>query len=224
MLRRITNRRRPLVRSWRRFASLAAAAWLAGCATGRTVIDLPAPPASPRAASIAQAVRIRAVSDDRVFEDTPRQADVPSLTEPASKAPADLRAHAVARKRNGYGLAQGDVVLSERADLREVMRTQVASALAQVGYRVDDRDPLALDVDVHVRKFWLWLQPGLMVGVIRSSIVADVMIGGSPAVTVSAETSQPGQIFSQDAWTNAVRVALEAWRRQADADLRAVAP
>ncbi|MCK9687588.1 hypothetical protein [Scleromatobacter humisilvae] len=58
---------------------------------------------------------------------------------------------------------------------------------------------------------------------IRSSVVVDITIGGSPPVTVSAQTSQPGQIFSRDAWTNAVQVALEAWRRQADADLRAVA-
>ena len=202
---------------------MACVAWLAGCATGRTVIDLPAPPASPRAASVAQPLRIRSVSDDRVFEDAPRQADVPSLGEPASSAPAEVRAHAVARKRSGDGPAQGDVVLSDRADLRDVMRAQAASALRQVGYRVDERDPLALDVDVHVRKFWLWLQPGVMVGVMRSIVVADVVIGGSPAITVSAQTSQPARIFfSQEAWTNAVVVALEAWRRQADVDLRAV--
>ncbi|MCK9687587.1 hypothetical protein [Scleromatobacter humisilvae] len=158
MPRRVIDRR--FVRSWRRFAapaSLACVAWLAGCATGRTVIDVPPPPASARAAAVAQILRIRNVCDDRVFEDVPRQADVPSLGEPASGASAEVRAHAVARERNGYGLAQGDVVLSDRADLRDVMRVQVAAALSQAGYRVEDDQPSALDVDVHVRKFWLWL-------------------------------------------------------------------
>ena len=198
-------------------------AWLAGCATGRTVIDLPKPPETTASVTNGPAIRIRSVSDDRVFEDAPKQADIPSLGEPASTATAAVRAHAVARKRNGYGLAQGDVILSERADLRDVVRSSVATALRQAGYRLDDHDPSVLDVDVHVRQFWLWLQPGAMVGVIRSRIVTEISIQGGSAVTVSSETSQPGQIFSEAAWTNAVQVALEAYRKQAAIDLRVVA-
>ena len=186
-------------------------ALLAGCATGRTVIDVPAPPASPRAAAIAEVLRIRDVRDDRVFEDAPRQPGVPSLDAPVSALPASVRAHAV---------AQGEVVLSERADLCDVMRAQVAAALSQVGFRVEDDYQTALDVDVDVRKFWLWRESG----VIRSSVVVDITIGGNRPVTVTAETSQPGTILSQDTWTNAVKVALDAWRKQADADLRAVPP
>ena len=218
------NRHRPFARlavRLARLSSLALVAGLVACATGRTVIDLPAPPAASVPTAAGQAVRIRSVSDDRVFEDAPRQPSVPSLGEPASRASASTRAHAVARKRNGYGLAQGDVVLSDRADLRDVMRDNVAAALTRAGYRVDANDPAARNVDVHVRQFWLWLQPGVAVGVIHSSIVADVSVGGSAAVTVSAETSQPGQIFSQEAWTNAVQVAVEAWRKQAVTDLAA---
>ena len=75
------------------------------------------------------------------------------------KASASTRAHAVARKRNGYGLAQGDVVLSERADLRDVMRDNAAAALTRAGYRVDANDPAARDVDVHMRQFWLGSNP-----------------------------------------------------------------
>ena len=198
----------PLVRSARRFAGVAVLALVAGCAASRTVIDVPAPPASPRAAAIAEVLRIRSVSDDRVFEGAPRQPDVPFAGEPGSALPAGVRAHAV---------AQDDVVLSERADVREVMRAQVAAALSQVGFRVEDDYQTALDVDVHVRKFWLWRQSGA----IRSSIVVDIVIGGSKPVAVAAETSQPGRLFSQDSWTHAVQAALDAWREQAEADLRA---
>ena len=62
----------------------------------------------------------------------------------------------------GHGLAQGDVVLSDRADLRDVMRANATAALTRAGDRVDAADPSALDVDVHVRQFWLWLQPGVV--------------------------------------------------------------
>ena len=97
--------------------------------------DLPTPRAASVPAAAGQAVRIRSVSDGRVFEDAPRQPHVPSLGEPVSKASASTRAHAVARKRNGYGygLAQGDVVLSDRADLRDVMRDNAAAALTRGG-------------------------------------------------------------------------------------------
>jgi len=49
-----------------------------------------------------------------------------------------------------------------------------------------------------------------------------VSIGQMAPVTVAAETDQPGQIFSQEAWTKAVQVAVEAWRKQASATLAAV--
>jgi hypothetical protein len=208
-------------RPWAVLAVVVAAALLAACANGRTVIDLPPPPAAGVAPARAPAVRIADVTDDRVFQDRPHQPSIPSLDgEGASKAPPALRAHAVARKRNGYGMAQGDVVLSEREDMRDVVRANLALALVQAGYRVDDRDPSARRVDIHVRDFWLWLEPHTLVGVIRSRIVTDVAIEGAPPVTVAAETDQPGQIFSQEAWTNAVGVAVAAWRTRAASDLR----
>jgi len=205
-----------------RLSSFSLVAALAACATGRTVIDLPVPPPSQTSVETVQAVRIRTVSDDRVFQDAPRVPSVPSLEEPLAKSTADTRAHAVARKRNGYGMAQGDVILSGRADVRDVMRANAAVTLSSAGYRIDERDVSALDVDVHVREFWLWLQPGVMVATIRSRIVADVSIGQMAPVTVAAETDQPGQIFSQEASTKAVQVAVEAWRKQASATLAAV--
>ena len=196
---------------------------LAGCANNRTVIELAAPRVAPATAtapvSAARVVRIGTISDDRLFEDAPRQADIPSLGEPANTASASVRAHAVGRERNGYGKAQGDVVLSERQDMRDVMRATVASALSQAGYRVDDGDAAAPEVDVHVRQFWSWVQPGFAVKALRSRIVAEVSIGGGPAVTVSAETSQSGQLFTAQGWTKAVHAAVEAWREQAVATL-----
>jgi uncharacterized lipoprotein YajG len=214
--------RKSFASRWRPVAAVVAAmALLAACANGRTVIQLPAPPAAGVAGAQAPAVRIGSVIDDRVFEDRPHQPSIPSLDgEGASRASPELRAHAVARKRNGYGMAQGDVVLSAREDMRDVVRANLALALAQAGYRVDDRDPAARRVDVHVRDFWLWLEPHTLVGVIRSRIVTDVAIDGAKPVTVAAETDQPGQIFSQEAWTNAVGVALTAWRTRAASDLR----
>lgn len=206
----------PFVRPARRFAGtalLAVLAVLAGCATGHTVIDVPAPPASPHAASIAEVLRISNVSDDRVFEAAPSEPDVPSLSEPVSAAAAAMCSRTVAR---------GDVVLSERANLCDVVRMQVVAALSQAGYRVEDDYQTALDVDVHVLQLWFWVQPGLMSRTIRSRIVLDIIIGGSLPVTVVSETSQPGRALTQEAWENAVEAALDAWRKQAEADLRTV--
>lgn len=162
---------------------------------------------------------IRSVTDERVYADAPADPSVPSLDQtPESQSSPDIKARAVARKRNGYGLSQGDVVLNTPDTVRSVVRDNVESALKEAGFDVvnstDVAASRAMEVDVRIRKFWLWLQPGVMVGTIRSRIATDIRFGSEMQVSVEAETSQPGQIFSEAAWTKAVSVATEAYRTQ----------
>lgn len=193
---------------------------LAGCATGRTVISLPMPAVTQYQGqeSNGKLLVIRAVTDERTYEDAPGDPSIPSLSEvPASRAAADLKARAVARKRNGYGMAQGDVVLKEPESVLSIVQANADSAFATTGFRVAALTEVASTqaqvVNIRIKQFWLWLQPGLMVGTIRSRIVTELQFDGLPPVQVAAETSQPGQIFSEEAWTKAVLVATEEYRR-----------
>jgi len=193
---------------------------LASCATGRTVVTL-APPKidGSSVAAAARPVFIREVRDARVFEDAPGNPSTPSLgLDLSSKAPADIKARAVARKRHGYGLAQGDVLLSANDNVASEVRAHLASAFSNAGYRVTHSAsgvPQPIVADVRITQFWIWLEPGVMVGTIRSRISTEISIASTAPLLIQAETSQPGQIFSEQAWTNAVSIALAEYRRLA---------
>jgi uncharacterized lipoprotein YajG len=195
-----------------------AAVLLGGCATGRTIITLPAAAGTAASTSVAgPVVVVTSVVDERIFEDVPSDPSTPSLGElPASKTPADVKARAVARKRHGYGGALGDVVLGEPDTVRLVVKRTVETSLREAGYAVVQpgapASGAASKVEVRVSQFWLWLQPGVMVGTVRSRIVAELRIEGRAPLHVEAETSQRGQVFSQEGWTTAVSIAITAFQ------------
>ena len=148
---------------------------VSACATGRTVITLPQPkvvPASDLGAS-QRTVFVNAVTDSRIFEDAPSEPSTPSLgIAPASASSEEIKARAIARKRHGYGLAQGDVILAEPLTVRQVVKASLESAFTEAGFRVVAQGGSATPAQVHVKQFWLWLQPGVMVGTIRSRVSA----------------------------------------------------
>lgn len=208
-----------------RVLCLAASVVLLGCATGRTVISLPPLKAgTPVAAkSVVKAVTIEPVMDERVYEDAPTDPSTPSLgLELASRASDAIKARAVARKRHGYGLAQGDVLLGSADTAARVVHENLSFAMRAAGVKVAERgegDGAEEVVKVRLKHFWLWLEPGVMVGTIRSRITTTIQMGQEAPWSVTAETSQPGQIFSEEAWTHAVELALEAYRKQVAAQL-----
>jgi hypothetical protein len=110
-----------------------AALVLTGCATSRGVIDLsisefPNPTSS-------QAVKIMAVADKRVFEIRPKKPSIPSLQNDEINDPKITR-RAVARKRNGYVAALGDILSPGGQTVEQLTRAALVNALRDSGYRV----------------------------------------------------------------------------------------
>ena len=140
---------------------VATALFLAGCATSRSVLDITVPDVPNPAGS--QAVKIMEVVDKRVFELKPNNPSVPSLQNGEVK---DLKItrRAVARKRNTYGAALGDVLLPEGQTVTQLTRAALVNALRDSGYRVvaagdagyDTATPISADIE----QFWAWMTPG----------------------------------------------------------------
>lgn len=83
---------------------------MTGCATNRWVLNFVVPPTSnPKNGT---PVKIVKVTDLRKFELAPKQPNIPSLKngEITEKA---ITSRAIARKRNSYGMALGDIPLPE---------------------------------------------------------------------------------------------------------------
>lgn len=140
---------------------------LAGCATNRSYMRLDISHSSATVTKpTGKAVVIDAVQDARKFEDDPSDPSVPSLKKGDDyKLDAERRKRAIARKRNSWGRAMGDIVLEDGQTVETLTRDLVTDGFARHGYQVlaSNASPPAdaVHVDVTIDEFWAWFTPGM---------------------------------------------------------------
>jgi hypothetical protein len=185
---------------------------LGGCATSRSVVT----PEIATTAGPAQgpAVRIMKVEDQRVFRLEPDKPYLPSLSDNAIQDNA-VTSRAIARKRNTYGKALGDVLLPEKQTVAGLTQTAIEQGFREAGYRVlkpgqpgyDD----ALPVTATINQFWAWMTPGFWAISLEqtSEVVVKAPIksfeGGA---TINAQTKESMQFAGEDAWKEIVAKSL----------------
>jgi len=154
---------------------------LSGCATSRGLIQIPTPQHLTNSQEVLASKKavIVVVKDNRTFQDKPPTADIPSLKGGLSKATVEEKAKAIARKRNGYGKALGDILLKDET-VSELLEKRVAHALQQSGYEVIANNDVNnanadLILNIKINKFWSWFQPGFASIKIHSEIDTDVV-------------------------------------------------
>lgn len=134
---------------------------LAGCAAGRTTVDVSAPEGTNP--STGKYVRIDTAQDKRTFIVAPRSADIASL-DPDEDSSDASKARAIGRKRNGYGKALGDIVLPQGKTVSGLVESALTTGFQQAGYIVvkqgDPNFASAIPVNVQIIDFWAWFQPG----------------------------------------------------------------
>lgn len=209
-------------------ALLTGATVLCGCATSRSEIKIASPAATPAAppSASARTVVIRSVKDERVFEQAPRLASIPSLGfEGAARATDEVKARAIGRKRGGFGLALGDVLLDNGQTVTGLVRENVSAAFQQAGFRVlaeGAGTPAALLVDVRIKQFWAWFQPGFWAITLNTNIETEFDLSGAAGpVKLSVHAEDSRQIATDSAWLEIVEKALLAYRTQATAKVGA---
>jgi hypothetical protein len=143
--------------------SIVAAMLLAGCATSRSVVAVQAAP-SYQSANPADGTAIKLVTTDvRKFELAPATPDIPSLKNGEITNTA-ITSRAIARKRNTYGKALGDVLLPEGQTVATTVESAVAAGFREAGYRVlrpgDPGFEDAVAVDAQVNQYWSWTNMG----------------------------------------------------------------
>jgi hypothetical protein len=196
------------------FAALALA--VSGCSSigtmGRSVIALPPAPAAAALDASAPAVVIRSVSDGRAFEVSPRNPSTPSLGPEGGDA--SVQARAIARKRNGYGAAVGDVLLAEGQTVEGVTREHVVAAFQQAGVRVIDESAATAEtprVDVRIDRFWAWLHPAVMIHQ-TTHIEVSLAVAGAGPVVVTGHAEGEGPIPPDRVWIQLFERALAGLR------------
>jgi hypothetical protein len=96
-----------------------------------------------------------------------------------------LKARAIGRKRGGFGMALGDVLLPEDQTVSLLIGSAMASGFRQADYRVltpvDPGYDKAVPIEAHVLKFWSWLHVGFWGLVVHNDAEVEVT-GPLPAL------------------------------------------
>ncbi|QEE26020.1 flagellar biosynthesis protein [Rhodanobacter glycinis] len=193
---------------------------LVGCATSRSEIKLQAPTVAPSPAASAKTGRvvvIKSVVDERVFEQAPPDPSTPSLGFGGSDtATAQVKSQAIGRKRNGFGKALGDVLLQQGQTVQDVVRKNLALALQQSGYQVKTQDDAGTNpvvLDVHIKKFWSWFQPGFWAITLHSDIATTLQVEGQGApIEIEVHAEDKRQMATDKAWMEITQQGLDAYR------------
>ena len=194
---------------------------LAGCATSRSEVQLTSTAATravPERADAPTAI-IRTVKDERTFEQAPKQPSTPSLGfEGAAQATSEAKLRAIGRKRNTYGMALGDVFLQPGHTVESVVRDNLTSALRDAGYNVRTTavgDAPVLVIDVQIKKFWAWLNPGFWAITVNTDIATDMKLSTDANSTeVSVHVEDGRALVTDSAWIEVVDKALQEYRRE----------
>lgn len=188
------------------------AATLAGCATGRDVIT----PKFDAAINPAQgvAVRIEKIEDARNFQVKPGSPSTPSLMDD-NLSDESIRSRAIARKRNGYGMALGDILVPEGQTVATLTETVIARSFRENGFRVVTKsDPdyaRATPVTVRINKLWAWLEMGFVLGVASNY---EVVLTGPIAplqqgLTVNGQIRETALVVTEGVWSGIISKSLE---------------
>ena len=181
---------------------------LSACATNRSTLSLDVPSSGTHVDAGKVAV-IGSVADARTFEEDPDDPSTPSLKKGARYAlDAEGRKSAIARKRNGYGMAIGDIQLQPPQTVETIARQLVADGLQARGYRIVDAagaPPGALRVDVRIDGFWAWFTPGFWAVEMEARLKTLLRFEGAATreIEVAAYGSNAGQSGRAANWQEA---------------------
>lgn len=199
--------------------SITAMALLSACAVNRSEIAIQ-PQTSTQPTGSLVAVVMEPV-DARRFEVAPASPAIPSLKESNQIGDKQITSRALARKRNSYGAALGDVLLTPPQTVSSLIASAVKAGLNDSGYRVlDANDPgyaAAPKVNVRIVEFWTWVTPGF--AQIKLDNVTELVLEGNlpplstPAAISLRETKGYGAIFESD-WGPFIDSSLVKIREQ----------
>lgn len=205
--------------------ALGCALLMTACATSRSTLPLDVPPAQASADANGRVAVITTVVDERQFEASPSEPSTPSLKRGDAYAlSGDARKQAIARKRNGYGMALGDIVLEGSTTVEDLTRDLIARGLVERGYRVVDAGSApegAVNVSAVIREFWAWFTPGFFAAGMEARVGTTLSISGpdgSTTLPIDGHGSNSVQVARDANWVLTYQRAFEDYlRKQSDA-------
>ena len=191
---------------------------LTGCAAGRGKINITDNLAQATTVTLenGKVVVIENVVDSRVFEASPKDPSHPSI-DPDNNNLDEIQGTLIARKRDGWGRAFGDIVTHDGITVQKYFRGLVTNALANSGYIVVNKsdDPNAIHMQVDVKQFWGWLSPGFWTVAVSTRTELEITaVKNQKQVVIKMlqEDTSRGMKASTSNWTHIFKVNAEKVR------------
>jgi hypothetical protein len=189
-----------------------------GCAVNRGVLDIRVPERQNPASGTT--VAITRVTDKRVFEAASANPSTPSVMGGQIGNPA-ITARAIARKRNTYGQALGDILLPEGRTVEDLIRKAMTNAFRDAGYRVLESSTASsetcIPVEAEVEQFWSWVTPGFWAIALECETKVKIT-GNVPPFQNGSLVRGYVQMRSQAAgsaqWQNTINKGIEAFAEE----------
>lgn len=215
------------LRSFITLAFATSALLFSGCATKRGEVALQVPTAKTEIApSNGKQIYINSVVDKRVFELKPAEPSTPSL-DPSEAQSDAVKARAVGRKRNGYGMALGDILLNENQSVSSVIKDSLKEALTDKGYRVieakEQITPQTYIADVKIIKFWSWMNMGFWALTLSCEIETNVDIkqeGNPQTYNLHVKAADSFQTGMESNYIEVMQKALKEYSEQAKTEIK----
>lgn len=202
---------------------LAAMIVVSGCATSRGVLDVSQEVAENPVTG--EAVKFVRISDNRQFQIDPPEPNIPSLKNNEINDPA-ITSRAIARKRNSFGKALGDILLPEDQTVAGLVESSLVNGFRENGYRVvtagdsgyDDAAPIEVDIE----KFWGWFNPGFWQIKLKYETLIRVSgpVGSFVAGQEFSSSIEMGfQVASGSNWLKAINASLDELNKDIASEL-----
>lgn len=201
--------------------------FFSGCAAKRGEVALQVPTdKTVSTPSNGKQIYINSVVDKRIFEIKPSEPNIPSL-DPSEAQNDTIKARAVARKRNGYGMAMGDIILKENQTVNNVIKDSLKEALEEKGYQIlesqDQVSPQTYIADVKILKFWSWMNPGAFAITLSCEIETkiDLKKEGSPEnYSIHVKAADTYQMGTESNYIEIMQKALEKYIEEAKTEIK----
>lgn len=200
---------------------------LTGCATNRGYLSIQVPTNTLTNPNGKQ-VYIRSITDNRLFQDEPQSPDIPSLGFGGhDKVTPEMKNRAIARKRNAFGKALGDIFLKEGQSVQSIIYEATRNSLYSIGYDVvnssKEAKPDAIIVDISIDKFWAWFTPGFWAISLKSEITTINTLTVpkiDKPITIMASSQNSCQVANEANWKKTLKLVVDDFIKKATIELK----
>jgi hypothetical protein len=196
----------------------------AGCVTGRRSFDVPLERSAALPGPARSTFFFKDISDDRHFENRPPDPSTPSIKGDVNSLSPAERSKFIGRQRNGYGHAEGDIILPDGMTVQDKMKELLTEGLNRLGYSVVADANATNTATVQIQEFWSWMTPGFFALSFEARLGCNVVIvrdGKTITFEARGYALNHGQFAKDKNWQEAYQEAFEDFLKDFDQQLKA---